>query len=42
MGYCGAKDLDVFRKNAKFIKVTKASVVEGHPHNISEIQNAPN
>lgn len=42
MGYCGAKDLKTFSTDAKFIKVSKAAVIESHPHNIMNIKNAPN
>jgi len=34
MGYCGAADIDQFRKDARFVRVTSASVMESHPHDI--------
>ena len=41
MGYCGSKDLDVL-KNAKFIKITQAGVLESHPHDIVITRESPN
>ena len=42
MGYCGMKDIDTLRKNAKFIKISGAALVESHPHDISITKEAPN
>jgi IMP dehydrogenase len=42
MGYCGTKSIDELRKDAKFIKITAATVRENHPHDIAITQEAPN
>jgi IMP dehydrogenase len=42
MGYCGAHQLEELRTQARFIRVSSASVVEGHPHDIVITQEAPN
>ncbi len=42
MGYCGAPNIEYFRKNAKFIKITGAGLRESHPHNINITKEAPN
>ena len=42
MGYCGTPDIESLRANARFIRVTAASIREGHPHDISITQEAPN
>lgn len=42
MGYCGTKDIDTLRKDAKFVKITSASLIENHPHDISITKEAPN
>jgi IMP dehydrogenase len=42
MGYCGARDLEQLRKEARFIQVSPASVRESHPHDIAITQEAPN
>jgi IMP dehydrogenase len=41
MGYVGAKNVDML-KNARFIKVTHAGVIESHPHDVSITSEAPN
>ena len=41
MGYTGSKDLSMLR-NAKFIKITNAGFIEGHPHDITITKEAPN
>jgi IMP dehydrogenase len=42
MGYCGAPTIEQLRKEARFIKVSAASVRESHPHDIAITQEAPN
>ena len=42
MGYCGAKNIKILQTNSKFVKISSASVKEGHPHNISITKEAPN
>ncbi len=42
MGYCGAKTIDDLRKTAQFVKITSASLVESHPHDISITKESPN
>jgi IMP dehydrogenase len=42
MGYCGAKTIAELRKDAKFIKISAATVRENHPHDIAITQEAPN
>ncbi|MBE7087455.1 MAG: IMP dehydrogenase [Clostridiales bacterium] len=42
MGYCGTKTIDELRKNAKFVKITSASLVESHPHDITITKESPN
>ena len=42
MGYCGTKTIDELRENAKFVKITSASLVESHPHDISITKESPN
>ncbi|HOY31940.1 MAG TPA: IMP dehydrogenase [Bacteroidales bacterium] len=41
MGYCGAKDITALQQ-AKFIKITAASVAESHPHDVIITREAPN
>lgn len=42
MGYCGMKTIDDLRKKAQFVKITSASLVESHPHDITITKEAPN
>lgn len=42
MGYCGTRTIDELRKDARFIRVTAASVRESHPHDIAITQESPN
>ncbi|HOG41737.1 MAG TPA: IMP dehydrogenase, partial [Bacteroidales bacterium] len=41
MGYCGAADLAALR-NAKFVKITHAGMVESHPHDVTITRESPN
>lgn len=42
MGYCGVKDIQDLKENGKFIKISGASLVESHPHDISITKESPN
>jgi len=42
MGICGAKDIPVLKKNAKFVRITGAGLRESHPHDVKVITEAPN
>lgn len=41
MGYCGAKNIEKL-KQAKFVKITSAGVMESHPHDVTITREAPN
>ncbi len=42
MGYVGSKDLAELYEKAQFIKITSASLIENHPHNITITRESPN
>ena len=42
MGYCGAPDIETLQNTAQFIKITSASLVESHPHDVYITKEAPN
>jgi len=42
MGYCGAKNIEVFHQKAKFVKITQSGIRESHPHNVSITKESPN
>jgi IMP dehydrogenase len=42
MGYCGCASLAEFRREARFVRVSGATVVENHPHDIQITKESPN
>jgi IMP dehydrogenase len=42
MGYCGCPTIEDLRTKTQFIRVSRAGVLESHPHDISITQEAPN
>ncbi|MCL2061817.1 MAG: IMP dehydrogenase [Firmicutes bacterium] len=42
MGYVGQADIAGLRKNARFIKITNAALIESHPHDIVITKESPN
>ncbi|HUP18478.1 MAG TPA: IMP dehydrogenase [Gemmatimonadota bacterium] len=42
MGYCGVPDLAALRTETRFLRVTMAGLIEGHPHDITITKEAPN
>jgi IMP dehydrogenase len=42
MGYCGCGTLPELRREARFCRITSASMVESHPHNIRITKESPN
>ncbi|MSR41758.1 MAG: IMP dehydrogenase [Phycisphaerales bacterium] len=42
MGYCGCRTMEEFRNNTRFVRVSNATVVENHPHDITITKEAPN
>ena len=42
MGYCGMETVEDLRKKAQFVKITNASLIESHPHDIAITKEAPN
>ncbi len=42
MGYCGTPTIDDLREKGEFIKITNASLIESHPHDINITKEAPN
>jgi len=42
MGYIGAKNIEELQNKARFIKITSASLIENHPHDIHITKEAPN
>ena len=42
MGYCGTRTIEELRTDARFLRVSPASVRESHPHDIAITQEVPN
>lgn len=42
MGYCGTRNIESLRRDAKFCRVSAASMAESHPHDITITKEAPN
>ena len=42
MGYCGTHDIDSLRHDAQFVRVSPATLVESHPHDITITKESPN
>jgi IMP dehydrogenase len=42
MGYLGAKDITVLKKNGKFVRITNSGIIESHPHDVTITREAPN
>lgn len=42
MGYTGCPDLEAFRANAKFVRITNAGLRESHTHDVSITRESPN
>jgi IMP dehydrogenase len=42
MGYTGAKDLETFRREATFVRISGAALSESHVHDVSITRESPN
>jgi IMP dehydrogenase len=42
VGYCGCRSIPELHEKAKFIRITSASLVESHPHDVYLTKEAPN
>ncbi len=42
MGYCGCRTIDEFRAETRFVRVSGATIVENHPHDIRITKESPN
>jgi IMP dehydrogenase len=42
MGYCGTKNIEELRQNARFCRISAASMAESHPHDITITKESPN
>jgi len=42
MGYCGTPDIASFRRDTRFVRISGATMVESHPHDIVITRESPN
>ncbi|RIH89077.1 Inosine-5'-monophosphate dehydrogenase [Calidithermus terrae] len=42
MGYCGTPDIEAFRTQTRFARITNAGLIESHPHDVVVVKEAPN
>ncbi len=42
MGYCGCRTIDELRTRTRFIRISQAAAIEGHPHDIAITRESPN
>ena len=42
MGYCGAPDVETLQRDVRFKRITQASLIESHPHDVQITKEAPN
>ena len=42
MGYCGMKTIEDLRTKGQFVKISGATLIENHPHDISITKESPN
>ena len=42
MGYCGTVNIEELKQNGRFVKISAASLIESHPHDIHITKVAPN
>jgi IMP dehydrogenase len=42
MGYVGAKNISVLKKDARFVRITGSGIIESHPHDVSITRESPN
>ena len=42
MGYSGKRTIEELRLHSEFVRITNASLIESHPHDIAISKEAPN
>lgn len=41
MGYCGSPDIKTFQETAELVQITRAALIESHPHDVQITKEAP-
>ena len=42
MGYLGARNIAVLKKEGKFVRITNSGIIESHPHDVTITRESPN
>jgi len=42
MGYLGARNITVLKKEGKFVRITNSGIIESHPHDVTITRESPN
>jgi len=42
MGYLGAKNISILKKEGKFVRITHSGIIESHPHDVTITRESPN
>jgi IMP dehydrogenase len=42
MGYLGAKNISILKKEARFVRITHSGIIESHPHDVAITRESPN
>jgi IMP dehydrogenase len=42
MGYLGAGNIAILKRDAKFVRITNSGIIESHPHDVTITREAPN
>ncbi|MGB8491409.1 MAG: IMP dehydrogenase [Bacteroidales bacterium] len=42
MGYVGARNISILKKEARFVRITNSGIIESHPHDVTITRESPN
>jgi IMP dehydrogenase len=42
MGYLGAKNISILKKESRFVRITHSGIIESHPHDVAITRESPN
>jgi IMP dehydrogenase len=42
MGYAGARNINILKKESRFVRITNSGIIESHPHDVSITRESPN
>lgn len=42
MGYLGAKNIPILKKEGRFVRITNSGIIESHPHDVAITRESPN